>query len=142
MYLYITDRRVAGKSSSVYTSNQQDIGIICGHVDEQSSSRGPKPSTYTPIVKVIGLVKNSYFHLMFWSRNYKYCLSKRIYYSFQEVNKKGDGFTLGQVKMERSSPPLRYENLYIMIRKIYFTKLNFHFMNLLRIHHNNIIMFF
>ena len=64
IYIYITDRRVAGKSSSVYTSNQQDIGIICGHVDEQSSSRGPKPSTYTPIVKVIGLVKNTYFHLM------------------------------------------------------------------------------
>ena len=60
--IHITDRRVAGKSNSAYTSNQQDVGIICGHVDEQSSSRGPKPSTYQPLVKVIWLVIKSYFH--------------------------------------------------------------------------------
>ena len=50
---YITDRRVAEKSNLAYTSNQQDVGIICGHVDEQSSSRGSRPSTYKPLVKVI-----------------------------------------------------------------------------------------
>ena len=41
--------------------------------------------------------------------------------SFQDLSKKGDGFTLGQVKMERSSPPLRYEKSFNTSRKIYFT---------------------
>ena len=39
--------------------------------------------------------------------------------SFQDLSKKGDGFTLGQVKMERSSPPLRYEKSFNTSRKIF-----------------------
>ena len=42
--------------------------------------------------------------------------------SFQDLSKKGDGFTLGQVKMERSSPPLRYEKSFNTSKKIYSTK--------------------